>query len=59
MVDKKLADALKKYDLELQKQEIIEKSGNNMPKESELNSKSFLPNHRNAKDYDLNQWDPN
>jgi len=55
MDDKKLADALKKYDLELQKQEIIEKSGNTMPKESELNSKSFLPIHRNAEDYDLNQ----
>ena len=52
---KKLANALKKYDLELQKQEIIEKSGNTMPKESELNSKSFLPIHRNAEDYDLNQ----
>ena len=50
---KKLAMALKKYDVELQKQEIVEKTGNTMPTESELNTKTFLPIRRKAEDFNL------
>ena len=52
---KKLATALKKNDLELQKEEILQKTGNNNPKESELSLKTFLPIRRSADEYDLNQ----
>ena len=52
---KKLSSALKKYDIELQKQEIIRKTGNTMPKESEINTKSFLPIRRKAEDFHINQ----
>ena len=51
---KKLSNALKCNDLEIQKQDIIEKTGNKNPKESELNTKTFLPIHRNADAYDIN-----
>ena len=54
---KKLALALKNNDVQLQKQDIVEKAGNTNPKESELNLKTFLPIHRNADEYDMNRWD--
>ena len=51
---KKLAMVLKNNDLELQKDEILQKTGNKNPHASELNSKTFLPIHRSAEDYEMN-----
>ena len=48
---KKLANALKNNDMEIQKQDIIEKTGCTKPKESDLNVKTFLPVHRTADKY--------
>ena len=48
---KKLANALKNNDIEIQKQDIIEKTGCTNPKESDLNVKKFLPVHRTTDEY--------
>ena len=45
---KKLAMALENNNIELQKLDIAEKTGNTNPKESELNLKTFLPFRRNV-----------
>ena len=48
---KKLANALKNNDIEIQKQDIIEKTGCTNPKESDFNVKTFLPVHRTVDEY--------
>ena len=55
MVDQEISNGFEKNDLELQKQEILQKTGKNNPKESKLDSKNFLPICCSAEEYDLNR----
>ena len=50
---KKLIEQLMKYDLEVQKKEILETTGCKNPKMSELNTKTFLPLCKKLNKYEI------
>ena len=54
---KKLSEQLMKYDLEVQKQEILETTGCKNPKMSELNTKTFLPLCKKSNEYEIQKED--
>ena len=54
---KKLSEQLMKYDLEVQKLEILETTGCKNPKMSKLNSKTFLPLCNKSNKYEIQKED--
>ena len=54
---KKLSEQMIKYDLEVQKRDILETTGCKNPKMSELNTKIFLPLCKKSNEYEIQKED--